>query len=91
MKSVTMKWASENVGSINLIDVRSPGEFAERHVEGATNIPMVGLMMNADQFLDKSKTYHLMCRSGGRSANVYMDLEAKGYDVVNCDGGISSI
>ncbi len=91
MEMVTMKWAAENVDSINLIDVRSPMEFADNHVEGAVNIPLAGIMMNADSLLDKSKTYHVMCLSGGRSMNACIELESKGFTVVNCSGGISSL
>lgn len=51
-----------------LIDVRSPGEFEEGHVEKAVNSDF-----NSGQFavqikgLDKTKTYYLYCASGNRS------------------------
>ncbi len=91
MNSVTMKWAQENIDSINLIDVRSTAEFADRSVKGAVNIPLAGIVMNADSLLDRNKTYHVMCLSGGRSFNACIELESQGFDVVNCEGGISSI
>jgi len=52
-----------------IIDVRTPTEYAEGHLENAVNINF-----NADDFedriseLDRDKTYVIYCRSGVRSA-----------------------
>lgn len=52
-----------------LIDVRTPAEFTEGHVQGAVNIDV-----SADDFgsriatLDKETPYSIYCRSGNRSA-----------------------
>lgn len=91
MKSVTMKWAKENADKINLIDVRTPAEFNAFHVPNSKNIPLTGLIMNHNQFLNKSDKYYIMCHSGGRSAHAIMMLEEFGYDLVQVDGGISSL
>lgn len=59
-----------------LIDVRTPGEFAEGHLEGAVNIP-VELATFADRvaLLDPGVDYLVYCRSGRRAdvAMAYMD------------------
>lgn len=59
-----------------LIDVRTPGEFAEGHLEGAVNIP-VELATFVDQvaLLDPDVDYLVYCRSGRRAdvAMAYMD------------------
>ena len=91
MNSVKAKWAQENAKSINLIDVRSPLEFQDGHVDGAKNIPMAGLMFNTNEFLKKDETYYLMCWSGNRSYATYQDLESKGYKVVQVEGGFSAL
>jgi len=52
---------------------------------------MVGLAENHEFFLDKSKTYHIMCHSGGRSSATVEKLEKLGYNVINCEGGMSAI
>lgn len=80
----------KNLEGIEIIDVREVEEYKQYHLENTTNIPMMGLMMNAGEFLDKSKTYYIMCAAGGRSMQVCMNLEEQGYDVVNLDGGIGS-
>jgi rhodanese-related sulfurtransferase len=47
-----------------LIDVRSPEVYADRHLEGAINIPLDQLKTVAS-FLDKEKFYITVCGKGG--------------------------
>ena len=75
---------------IQLVDVRTPEEFASGHLENAVNINFY-----ADDFkeqinqLDKEKEVYLYCRSGGRSAKAAKDLEAMGFrKVYDLEGGI---
>ena len=91
MNEVEMKWAVEHVNEINLIDVRSPGEYKSGHIEGAENIPMMGLIMNPSTFLNKEDTYHIHCLGGVRSVNVILELEGQGYKLVNCIGGLEAL
>lgn len=72
-----------------LIDVREQNEFECIHISDAQNIPMFGLMMNADQFLNKAETYYLICQSGNRSHQVCLTLAQQGYKVINVRGGMS--
>lgn len=71
----------------NIIDVRETFEFSNGSIKGAKNIPMMGLILNDEDFLDKDEKYYIMCQSGGRSMQVCMELKDKGYDVVNLTGG----
>lgn len=91
MKSVTMKWAAEHAHEINLIDVRTPAEFMVQNVPGAKNIPIVGLINNHKDFLEKGKTYYVMCHSGGRSSMAIHQLETQGYDLIQVEGGICAL
>ncbi|MCK5806923.1 MAG: rhodanese-like domain-containing protein [Mycoplasmataceae bacterium] len=91
MKSQTAKWVFENREDINILDVRSPAEFQEFHIPGANNIPLGGLIFNADSLLDKEKEYHVICASGARSYQAYMELESKGYKVVQTEGGNNAL
>lgn len=75
---------------INLIDIREPYECAHGSIKGSKNIPMGQLMTNPEKYLDKTKTYHIMCQSGGRSASAVSALLRAGYDVVNVKGGMGS-
>lgn len=72
-----------------LIDVRTPGEFAQGHIEGALNIDV-----KASEFMDNIKNaiapqskVAVYCRSGRRSADAAEKLQEQGYNVVNLEGG----
>ncbi|GAB3986790.1 thioredoxin domain-containing protein [Spirosoma daeguense] len=72
-----------------LIDVRTPTEFAEGHLPGAVNINS-----QRDDFsralgqLDKTKPVYVYCLSGGRSKRAFDKLTELGYtDVRDLKGG----
>ncbi len=60
-----------------LVDVRSPGEFAEGHVKGSVNIPLDRVTMELAKFKDK-KNIIVFCRSGNRSGQAKSILEQQG-------------
>ena len=71
-----------------LVDVRTPGEFAEGHIPGAINIPVdqVGARVSElEAYRDGPVT--LVCKSGGRSAKAAEELAALGFTTVNVEGG----
>lgn len=74
-----------------IIDIREPYELSNGYIEGSQNIPMNTLLIAPENFLDKSKTYHIICQSGARSSRTCMMLRQKGYDVINVEGGMYSI
>jgi phage shock protein E len=64
-----------------LLDVRTPGEFAEGHVAGAVNIPVQELGARIHEVpVGRVVVY---CRSGGRSATAATMLKSRGYDVLD--------
>jgi len=72
-----------------LIDVRTPEEFNEGHLENALNINWFDEDF-AKQFEDveKEKTIYVYCKMGGRSAKAQEKLKSLGYEnVVNLEGG----
>lgn len=75
---------------VQLVDVRTPEEFAEGHIAGARNINVLGsdFIEDALNSLDKSKPVAVYCRSGKRSADAAMKLSENGYNVTNLEGGI---
>lgn len=89
MKSININDIKE-LNNINLIDVREVDEYKQKSIPGSINIPMMGLMTNHEQFLNKGEKYYIMCLSGGRSYQVASHLDKEGYDIVNLEGGISS-
>jgi rhodanese-related sulfurtransferase len=74
-----------------VLDVREADEWAAGHVEGALNIPMsdfVGRFGELTEAAEGGQRVHVMCRVGGRSAQVTQYLVQQGIDAVNIDGGM---
>ena len=75
-----------------ILDVRTPEEFAEGHIEGAVMIDFYREDF-ADQLagLDPDVPYLVYCRSGNRSGQTAAILEELGFsDVADVDGGINA-
>ena len=71
------------------LDVRTPEEYAEGHIEGALNIDVLNDTFEdkACATLPKDKTIALYCRSGKRSKKAAGILTAKGFQVVELNTG----
>ncbi len=63
-----------------LLDVRTPGEFAGGHLEGALNIPIADLEGRLDE-VPSDQPVVVYCRSGARSAAAASTLRDRGYQV----------
>lgn len=76
--------------SVQLVDVRTPEEYAAGHIENAKNIDVYNpeFINVATKTLDKSRPVAVYCRSGKRSADAAQKLTGKGYKVTNLMGGI---
>lgn len=74
-----------------LVDVRTPGEYAQGHLENATNINIFASSFNEQvSKLDKNKPVYLYCKSGGRSAKAMSQLKGLGFTkLYNMVGGYS--
>ncbi len=77
---------------IQLIDVRTPEEFAGGHIKNAVNIDIKGDDFDKELAkLDKSKPVMVYCLSGGRSSKAASKMKDEGFsEVYNLDGGIMS-
>lgn len=74
-----------------LLDVRSPGEFAEGHLAGAVNVPVSELEATlASLPADRSRQIVVYCRSGLRSARARALLLKAGFPRVEDLGGMSN-
>jgi|GEM_PF-683158 rhodanese-related sulfurtransferase len=60
-----------------LVDVRTPGEFAQGSVKGAVNIPLDQVQNSIAKFKNK-KDIIIFCRSGSRSAAAISILQKNG-------------
>ncbi|AEW95436.1 MULTISPECIES: rhodanese-like domain-containing protein [Streptomycetaceae] len=70
-----------------LLDVREADEWAAGHAERAVHIPMSELVARIAE-IPTDRRVHVVCRVGGRSAQVAQYLIAQGYDAVNVAGGM---
>lgn len=75
-----------------LIDVRTPEEFAEGHLVGAKNLNIFDDDFTAKiEKLDKKKPVLVYCHSGGRSGEAYDALKKVGFvTVLDMKNGFSS-
>jgi phage shock protein E len=73
-----------------LLDVRTPEEFKDGHVEGAKNIPVQELEKRLAEVGDKSRAVVVYCRSGRRSETAKGILLKAGWKRVENLGGIDN-
>lgn len=80
----------ETLKDEQLVDVRTPEEFSEGHLEGAINIDYRDSTFAAKvQALDKSRPVMVYCASGRRSAAAAAHLKGQGFKAVyDMRGGI---
>lgn len=88
-KTININQLNE-IDNPKLIDIRESDELINGQIEGSKHIPMMGLIMNKEQFLNKEETYYLYCSAGGRSFQTCSLLADASYKVVNLDGGYGS-
>ena len=73
-----------------IIDVRTPGEYAMGHIRGSKNIPLNELQSKLKQ-IKKDKPVITCCASGMRSSSAKGMLKSSGYTEVYNGGGWSSL
>lgn len=72
-----------------VLDVRTPEEYAEGHLQGALNIDYRNENFAARvDSLDKTQKYEVYCRSGHRSGESVKIMTEKGFNAYNLTGGI---
>jgi rhodanese-related sulfurtransferase len=76
--------------NLQLIDVRTPAEYADGHLAKAKLIPLQELEGRVAE-IDKGKPVLLYCRSGHRSGMALKVLNEKGYaQAKHMQGGINA-
>lgn len=74
-----------------LLDVREDDEWAAGHVAGAVHIPMMQVPQRLEHDpgpITPQTPIVVMCKGGGRSAQVTAWLLQHGYDATNMTGGL---
>jgi rhodanese-related sulfurtransferase len=74
---------------VDLIDVRTPAEYAELHVEFARNLPLDRLNPEAiaAQRSHASGPLYVICKTGSRANQACEKLATAGLNVMNVEGG----
>ena len=90
------QWSAEELREVldrdpvQILDVRTPREWAGGHAEGSINIPVGELSRRADE-LDRDRTTAVMCEGGYRSALAASLLEQEGFSrIANVTGGMAA-
>jgi rhodanese-related sulfurtransferase len=95
MKNITVKNfkkvldVEKNNPSIAFINVCTPVEYAEKHIEGVQSIPLDVLEENISS-LESKETIYIHCHSGRRGEKAVKKLESHGLnaEIVNVTGGL---
>lgn len=75
-----------------LIDVRSAGEYAGGHIDGAFNLPLDRLAQDVARTVpDRATPLLLYCQSGMRSNMACQALQQMGYTQVRNGGGVGGL
>ncbi len=74
------------------IDVRTPEEYAQGHLQDAVNIPVEQIASKISEVTtDKNAPIHVYCRSGRRSEIALQELRKLGYTQVTNQGGYQDL
>ena len=73
-----------------LIDVRTPEEYKQGHIEESINVPLQNIKEVEQTVANKATPLFVYCRSGNRSGQAATILKSMGYDYVENIGGIVS-
>ena len=76
-----------------LIDVRSPQEYKESHLDGAINLPLYDIEQKAQEQIKRKDTPIIIyCQSGSRSRRAMQILRQEGYEnLYEIKGGLDNI
>jgi hydroxyacylglutathione hydrolase len=87
----TFAEGSPEIKSYRIVDVRTPSEYAEEHIEGALSLPLDDLNRRMSEFKPREK-YLIHCAGGYRSMIAASILKARGFqDVANLVGGVQAL
>jgi rhodanese-related sulfurtransferase len=81
--------AEANNPSVDFINVCTPAEYKEKHIEGVRSVPLDEISSRVNEFKGK-QTVYVHCRSGRRADQAIATLQSLGVtaELVNVEGGI---
>jgi len=78
-------------GSVDVVDVRKPGEYQSEHVDGAKNLPLDFINQQMNDWNDDQVNY-IHCAGGYRSVIASSILKSRGiHKLVDVKGGFKAI
>jgi hydroxyacylglutathione hydrolase len=90
IQSISPEYLHEHFKTTDILDVRNETEYNTEHIEGVRNFPL-DFINNNMQELDKDKPYVLHCAGGYRSMVAASILKARGFEVMDVQGGYAAI
>lgn len=76
---------------MHVIDVRTPGEFATRHIPGSYNVPLPDLPEHRAELAAAGAPVALVCESGHRAGIAERHLRDRGLERVHVlEGGVAA-
>lgn len=76
----------EELKAALIVDVRSPAEFSQGHVNGSVNIPLEQVNSSLEKLRKSAKPIVMICRSGARSGMAVGTLKQAGIEAKNGGG-----
>ena len=91
-RSVTAEEFSDIISNdpeVQILDVRTPAEYAEGHIYNAINVDVKSAQFEkrVEVAISKDRLVAVYCRSGRRSKTAADFLVSKGYEVVDLNKG----
>jgi len=85
------RWSTKK-NQVLILDVRTPSEYEQAHVEGSLLVPVQELGQKMAQLMPhKEKEILVICRSGNRSYTAASMLKEKGFEkAFNVQGGVTA-
>ena len=83
--------AKTQEAGVVVLDVRTPGEFSQGHIQGAMNIDVEATTFNSEiAKLDMTKNYAVYCHSGRRSGLATQAMAQAGFThLYNLENGLA--
>lgn len=79
MKRISIRDYHESMGT--LIDLSDPEIYEKRKLPGSINLTYDKLMLHYKEYLNKDKSYYILCTKGIHSKRAVAILEYYGYHV----------
>lgn len=85
----TLLATEKNNSQTDFINVCTPAEYKEKHIEGVRSVPLDEIEKHKDEFAGK-ETIYVHCRSGKRSQAAIEKLQTLGLTakLINVEGGL---